>query len=635
MSFDFNSLFSQLAETDKPAEKVGISSDLFASMLGGLSPVAENTTITEIKEYSPRGERKPHNHARDMRRSTMRLQKNKNIAVIDFETDPFDNVNKTKIYPFLAVLYSDDFEPIVIWNNDFEAFKSELFQRLEELPQAYTIYAHNGGKFDYMFLLSQIKGQIQFKGRGIMVAQLGKHELRDSFHIIPDRLANFKKDHIDYENMKRDKRGKYKKEIIKYCINDCRYLLDIVKYFVQSEGLVLSIGQAAMARIRQNYKFDRLTEEQDTFFRDYFHGGRVECLQGKTRRKGKYKLYDVNSMYPFVMATYEHPIGNFYIPHTGSINENTMFIDITCVSNGAFVLRDEKGTRAPRAHEGKHRFKTTIWEYKVAKKYNLIWDEEIHLLIDIPKRTNFKEFVLPYYDKRQKLKEEMRRLKAQGLENTTQFDELKKDDMVAKFLLNNGYGKFAQNPRRYKENYFTEVGCEPEDGAEAWGGQPVEMTSDYHVWQRPSPSDRYNNVATGASITGAARSVLLEAIMNSVDPVYCDTDSLICKELKNTETHESKLGAWDIECEMSLVIIAGKKLYGYIRNDEKQITKAKGASTMTFDEIERIYDGEILVNTAKGVTLTKTGKQHYMERRISATASNGMDPDGKSVFWRC
>jgi hypothetical protein len=134
-------------------------------------------------------------------------------------------------------------------------------------------------------------------------------------------------------------------------------------------------------------------------------------------------------------------------------------------------------------------------------------------------------------------------------------------------------------------------------------------------------------VATGASITGAARSILLEAICLSEGAIYCDTDSLICRELSGVKIHKTELGAWDLETEMSEVIICGKKLYGYTKlSDGKHITKAKGSSQLGYDKILELFDGGEIISVSKGPTLTKTGSQYYMKRRINATVDRTDGP---------
>ena len=581
------------------------------------------------------------------RREPKRLEKRRCIAILDMETDPFDDKTKEPVLPFVAELYSDQLGSIVIWEEDFQRFVDKLIVAITSLPDAYTIYAHNGGKFDYLFLVSKIKGEVRFKGRAIMVAKLGNHELRDSLHILPEKLAAWKKDSFDYQKMRKENRNKHKDEILKYLHSDCVYLFDIVKSFVQEFGLKLSIGQAAFSELKKSYKVSHLTEQSDDFLRRYFFGGRVECLAGRgifeTDLHGRnYKLYDVNSMYPSVMAAFRHPLGNAYHWRRGDIGPDTVFVDVVCKSNGAFVER-KTGELDAAVAEGFGRYYTTIWEYEIARKHDLLERHEIIGVVDFQSRSDFSSFVVPMYERRQHIKAGMVALKSLGKEDTTDFEELKKQDLFLKYLLNNAYGKFAQNPRNFKEYYYTEAGEAPpkqwmefldgldEDNRHRFA-MPCERTDDFHVWARPSPGRRYNNVATAASITGAARAVLLEAIQNADDPIYCDTDSLICKSLAGVDIHKSKLGAWDLEAEFDRVIIAGKKTYacevrGYPETSDKRIKiRAKGGSGLKWADFEHMLDEQIIESINKAPTITKTGHQYYMKRRIRATAPRTTSP---------
>lgn len=544
------------------------------------------------------------------------------IGVIDFETDPFDAENNGDVKPFTGCIYTDDFDPIVIWNEDFNAFIEELIAELEALEHSYIFYAHNGGKFDYMFLMHKIRGDVKFKGRGIMSARLGKHELRDSFHIIPEKLANLQKDDFDYKYMRAEWRNKKRDEIIRYMISDCRYLLDYVKAFVEEHGLKISIGQAAMYELKQHYTVKKLAAPSDAFVRRYFFGGRVECLQGRGYWKGDYKLYDVNSMYPHVMANFQHPIGNNYVVRSGDPGPHTVFLAVECRNFGAFVMRGENNETSATEEYGT--FLTTIWEYEAAVRLGLIDVIQIKHCVDVEERSDFKKFILPLYEKREITKQQLRILEKAGKENTAEYQDIKKQNIFLKLKMNNAYGKFAQNPRKFKESYITEPDEMPDDGE--WGDLPAFRSDLYSIWERPAPCMAFNNVGTAASITGAARAVLMEAIHNAVDPIYCDTDSLICKKLANTELHESKLGAWDLEAEFQEVIIAGKKLYGCRAIDPKTghwgqpKIKSKGASGLSWEQIVSMLDEKIIEVLNKAPTLTKRGEQFYMRRRIRATA---------------
>jgi DNA polymerase type B, organellar and viral len=581
------------------------------------------------------------------------------LAVLDMETDPFDDKEHTEIRPFACEIYSDQFGSIVIWEECFETFVEKVYSAIESLPDKYTIYAHNGGKFDFMFLVRKLRGIVRFKGRAIMSAKIGNHELRDSLHILPEKLSAWKKDKFDYSKMARGNRRKFRDEILTYLHSDCVYLFDFIKRFTKEFGLKISIGQAAFSELKKHYKVAGIKETMDEALRPYYFGGRVECIAGRGIFESKawqkpYRLYDTNSMYPYVMARFPHPVSGNYVWHRGDPGPNTFFIDVSCRSHGAFLLRGAAEEFDIQDCTG--RFFTTIYEYNMARKYNLIENVQINWCIDNSDKSDFSKFIVPMYDRRQQTKAIMKRLKDHGNETSGEFEEIKKEDIFLKYLMNNSYGKFSQNPRRYKEFFYSDHAVKPPDN---WFdflrgasndivheySMPVERTELFDVWARPSPGRRYNNVGTAASITGAARAVLMEAKENALDPIYCDTDSLICRELSGVEIDATKLGAWDLEETFDEVIICGKKTYcckiaGVSDGLEKRLkVRSKGADLRvkplsadpTAGEWEKanaatwaryldIFDGQIIATINAAPTMSKTGHQHYMTRRIRATA---------------
>lgn len=555
-------------------------------------------------------------------------QKKTNIAVLDMETNPFGC--EEDIRPFCAELYfGPDKEHIVIWENDFEKFSQKVYDTIENLDGKYTIYAHNGGRFDWMFLIHLIRGEISFKGRSIMSAKIGDHELRDSFHIIPTKLGSYRKDEFDYSVLTLDKRERHKSEILDYLHSDCCYQFEMVFDFVNRFGRVLSIGQAAFKRIKSLSDVQNLSDGSDEFLRSWFFGGRVECLKGSGEFSGEYKLYDVNSMYPYVMANYKHPIGNTF-NECETLNDNTQFLTIECDNYGALVARDEHGSLTANVAHGE--FNTTIHEYKTALKYGLIENVKIKSCINFTAKTDFADFVIPLYEKRQETKAKLKTLEAE----TPEYFEAKRDDLFLKLLLNNGYGKFAQNPRKFKDHFYTKQGehpkgamlnefeCVTEDG-EVW-----EIDSDvddyvlpnhsFTVWKKPSKRLNFNNVATAASITGAARSILLEAIHLADEPIYCDTDSIICRNLPLARQSNS-LGEWDCEKELEKIRVAGKKLYGYYGKDGIEIIRSKGVNGLTWSDLGDIVAGIGYKSVNVAPTIKKTGEQIKIERNIRLTTA--------------
>jgi len=565
----------------------------------------------------------------DTRKHEIRLER---VAILDFETDPFDNTKPDeRIEPFTACLYSPLFEPIVIWDEEFESFCDKVLAAIENLPgEGWTVYAHNGGKFDFMFLIHKLRGAMAFKGRGLMTAKVGTHELRDSFHIIPEKLSAFHKDEFDYAKMKRGSRQKHKDEIIRYMVSDCEYLYELVHGFLSRFGFKISVGQAAFASMREFHKVARIGKLADATLRQYFFGGRVECLRGAGHWVAKpgetFKLIDRNSMYPAEMAQTRHPISANYTKIVGKgITPNTIFIDLSCYSHGALVHKNENNeTSAPY---GYHRFHTTIHEYNAALELGLIERVKIHSVIECDAFGTFEEFITAFYKEKEEWKKKLDAFKAAGDDSSPAYWYAKRQYLFTKYILNNSYGKFAQNPARYKETVVTDPGEAAPEGYEEQKF-PVFECDQYAIWERPAPRSLYNNVGTAASITGAARADLLRTIHNCTNALYCDTDSVICSDYdKNAiRIHPTELGAWDLEAEFSEVIIVGKKLYACKPKDfkagqEKKIkVKSKGASGLEWNDMLALLEGKTVSTTQKGATLTKTGRQFYLTRNIKRTA---------------
>lgn len=562
----------------------------------------------------------------------------RNIAVLDFETDPFDNQTAEPVYPFLVVVYSSEFPTITIWDNDWRRLVQRLFDALDELQEEFTIYAHNGGRFDYMYLMHLIDGRVKFKGRALMSAKFGKHELRDSLHIIPESLRNAnRKVDIDYKLMHKSLREKHRNVIIDYCLEDCIATFEIVRAFIDKFGMPMTIGQAAMAELKKHYSFGRLTDNTDAYMRQWFFGGRVECIEGAGIYRGDYKLYDVNSMYPSVMAFEKHPITNGYFVND-RITNNTAFIHLHCENDGAFLHRTETGELTSEITSGE--FFTTIHEYKMAKELGLIANERVIKTVDFAVWSTFYDFVMPLYDEREKLK----RVLASD-PNHVNRKSIEQEIKFLKYLLNNAYGKFAQNPRRFKEYLLTAPNEKPESEWLYLGDEreaerlktegpehvklehvrqmrriPEEETEHYTIWARPAGEWRFNNVATAASITGAARAKFIKARHYAVDPLYGDTDSLVCRALPHHELDTAKLGTWKLETEISEFILAGKKLYGYRTPDGKEVIRSKGAQGVTWAKLEAIVGGATVRTTMFGPTLARDQTQRYMTRDLRATA---------------
>ena len=561
------------------------------------------------------------------------------VAVIDLETDPFDGPGKF-IAPFAAGFF--DGETYTSWWGD-DCVKS-LVKHIRQLNVPYIIYAHNGGKFDYSFLLSDIEPQIFTIGNRIVRAyirgdqnipeqkdvQFYVHELRDSFSIVPVPLKlAADKFEFDYDKMKRGVRNRHKKIIEEYLEQDCRELYRVVSKYRETFGNALTMSSAAMKKLNESMAppganasfkaYDRLSEKEDERLRDYYFGGRVECFK-KGLLHGDFKIYDINSSYPNVMRSYLHPVGAAYKRGMSDITDKTDFIRLDAESDGALPWRNPDTGKLDFPH-GRREFFATGHEVRTALELGLLKIHRVMDAMECERRVSFAKFIDTYYAAR----------KIARANNEPMFD------LFWKLVMNGAYGKFAQNPRRFKDTIITMLDDPPPDPEAGW--TLAERHEAMDVYTRPSSPETawrsYLNVATGASITGAARAELLHGLSVSHNPVYCDTDSIISEDFHGN-IDATTLGAWKNEAIGNAVAICERKLYAIFGErscdpkieayriahygDPYCIKIASKGVRMKAADILRVVNGETVLYTPLAPTIKLDGRQMWTNRRVKMAA---------------
>lgn len=496
----------------------------------------------------------------------------KRICTLDAETDPFikDQVPE----PFVWGFY-DGFDYDVFWGEDGVCTES-MIEYISELDV--DIYAHNGGKFDFFYLLPYMaKGTIKIINGRISRAKIGKATILDSYNIIPVPQAMFGKDSIDYWKMLRRHRKQHRPEILRYLQTDVVELHGIVSKFCERFGRKLTLASASMELLKTKIEYktrrplERFSEEQDARFRPYYYGGRTEAIQkGELRPiSGQWKIFDINSAYPEAMCKH-HPdpsYNSFYNCKKFPTHTNAYFAHIRAISFGALPWRspDPKITTLgyPRDQIEREYF-VTGWEIAAGLATGTLKIIEIINVIAPDKLIEFSDFVLPLYEEKKHCK------LTQDLAN----------ELFAKLLLNSGYGKLALDPRKFKEFELVHYGDMPSESKNEkyphlWDLHGTYPAYDVDVYQRPKHLPReffdneddyiklrgFYNVATAASITGCVRAKLWESICSSKNPIYCDTDSLACEEFGGEQGDE--LGQWKYEGAADLAYIAGRKNYAF------------------------------------------------------------------------
>jgi len=538
------------------------------------------------------------------------------VAVGDFETDPFKFGRVPK--PFVCgLMYStpevENFY-IKFWGDDCVA---QLLSYLSSLKFPLRIYFHNGGKFDFFFFLKHIENPVRIIHGRIVKARIGIHEFRDSWAILPMPLRGYKKDSIDYSLMERETRNENMDVICDYLYHDCLYLFDLVSAFNVRFGPRLTIAGTAQKELRKYHPQFNQTEDHDAKFRPFYFGGRVECFESGVI-KGDWKIYDVNSMYPFVMRNCHHPLGGSYVtPHAPSLDKDgwisgfpghMYFIVVSGINRGALPQRvkDNNGGLSFTVPSGT--FHTTSHELRLALSLGLF---DVHAIIEcwIPRQTqSFTQFV-DYFV-------------AEKIAAKKSGDKI--SETFSKLILNSAYGRFGINPFDFYDYQIQHDGEETPIGF-----SPYEKNPDYTLWRKQvnypketepeNPARGFEDVAIAASITSAARAVLMLAIVQANRPVYCDTDSLICQGMGSScKLSSTDLGAWKFEGKGNSIAIAGKKLYALFDGTTEVKSASKGVKLSGLEIVE-VARGETVLWENDAPNFSLLGGVRFVSRRAQST----------------
>lgn len=490
----------------------------------------------------------------------MKSTKGKKIAVFDAETDPFKQDRIPA--PFTCAFYDGSLY-LPFWGEDCVA---RCLEAVAELDDEYLIYAHNGGKFDFWFMLDWVddhESPFIINGRLVEFSMVGtKNVFRDSLSIIPVPLSAYQKEEIDYsifESGPRDVPAN-RVRIQNYLKSDCINLYELVSKFSAQFALggntPISIGQASIRELIALHPFQVMTEASDKELRPWYMGGRVQCFRAGVV-EGPWKVYDANSMYSAVMEKYEHPLSDLWesLDHPPRSKRAVWFAEFKGRNRQAIPVNTHaEGYQGDFRQTGLNfalqqgSFFACSHELVPALAAGLVFiDEWIKILRPLEQGT-FDKFVHKW--NREKIDAEQRGDKAGRL--------------FAKLILNSAYGKTGQDPSAFKDykilrnimqdHRLREDGYEPN----------VRISEDpfIEIWSRKAPfhGHGFYNVSIAASVTSAARAVLLAALQLADEPIYCDTDSIVCRDFKG-HTDPVELGAWKLEAEAQFAAIAGKKLY--------------------------------------------------------------------------
>lgn len=512
------------------------------------------------------------------------------------------------------------------------------FDKLMDYLQNYgrcVVYAHNGGRFDFLYdeVVAHIPSyqKIQLINGRLASFRVGDVEFRDSLCLLPIALKGYKKDDFNYSWLRPSERARHMEAIVRYLKADCVYLWELVSDFLDKYGAALTLASASLRVSRKIEGFDGPKSTRAYFekFCLFFYGGRVES-PATGRVEGPIRVWDINSAYPYAMMS-DHPWGCRYVrsSHIPSDPEGPSMIIMDAESTGAFPVVTKRAGRVFPADGAVRRFYITGWEFNAAKALGLLKVRREIAYFRFLEKRNFSNYISQFYE-----------LKRSAKKGTT-------DYVFAKLFMNSNFGKYGQDPRRFKKYMMAPEGDIFKLKTEGWG--MVRPFADGRaIYQKSIDRDdmRFYDVAVAASVTGFVRAMLLRAAATARKAgskvLYMDTDCLHTTG-RWAPKESDDLGAWKLEVVAKRGYYGGRKLYALENADaapgaeDYWKTAIKGAK-LTGEQIAQVAERKAFyVNDAgkleegmkyerEAPTMSLISGTKYINRVIRNTAGKAIGP---------
>jgi len=421
-----------------------------------------------------------------------------------------------------------------------------------------------------------------------------------------------------------------KEELKEYCKRDTEILLNLIDYYLKflSEhnlgNFKFTIAAQSFNAYRHRFMKHKIYIHNNTdvinLERLSYFGGRNECFYiGEVIGEKIYKL-DINSMYPFIMRSFDFPIKlvkhfkNITVKRLYEIMQNFLVIaKVKIKIDKPCIPKKDKKLIFPIGV-----FNTVLCspELNLIKKYGKII--EVKEVAIYEKAKIFKDFVDYFYKLRLKYKKENNHI--------MQF--------FVKLILNSLYGKFGEKKEEYKEVGFTEKGHYEiirvyDMDNKKWIYRKI---INGKVFEKVGFEEGFNSFVAVASFTSSYARTYLWELMEKAgleNIYYCDTDSLFTNEsgYKNLMGYidNKELGKLKIEEITDYLDIRGCKDYTF-NTEIKRKGIRKDAINIGHNKFKQIQfikmRGNLLKYREDGViikTIIKEIKSEYDKGIIKET----------------
>lgn len=389
------------------------------------------------------------------------------------------------------------------------------------------------------------------------------------------------------------------KTISTYCKQDVNIIkitiLELFKYLKGNNlgGFCITAASQALQAFRFRFMKHKIfpvdDEEVIEYERKAYHGGRTECFHIGDLSSKNIKVYDINSMYPYVMKENYYPVYAKYIIDSPSDKQLRKLLRDFCAIADV-TLRTKENAYA-HVHERRlifpvGCFRTTLStpELLYAIDHDHLFD--VHRVILYNKAKIFVDYVNFFYKNRLMYK------KLNNLPYIT----------LTKLFLNCLYGKFGQQgcDQTIKPTY---------DFQKPYRHRIIDLETGKTYWETglinteildvDGEKPRHTFTAIAAHVTAYARMYLWKLIKKAgQDHVfYCDTDSLFVDSVGEHNIRRyidaMELGKLKLEKQphsmriygLKDYVIDGKMTIKGIRKNAKHLTKDEMKAYLRDDKL--------------------------------------------------
>jgi len=456
----------------------------------------------------------------------------------------------------------------------------------------------------------------------------------------------------EFENLVSKYKGKlwsFQQEAIKYCKLDCKTLYEILVKFnelIFNEFKInihkpLTLPSLAMIIYKTHYMPDntiyQMLGRSEWNIRESYTGGSVDVYIPHNRLSSfldrvkvlfiKLYYYDVNSLYPFVMAFNDMPIGR-PIAFEGDISKidpnafGYFYCKITSPENLAHPLlqRRIKTGAGLRTIAGLGSWEGWIYSEEMINAMKYGYQFEIIKGYQFDKGNLFKDYIIKMYDLRQ------------------QYDKTNAMNLIAKLLMNSLYGKFGMKLTSTELAIYdisTDFGKDSLRDHIDLFKESIEdfiKIDNYLLIIRNSVlSVKYNekedmyhgqdiNIGIAAAITAGAR-IHMSYFKNNTNfnLYYSDTDSAVIDQPLPLEMVGNKIGQVKLEHIINEAVFLAPKVYGFVNVDGVEIIKVKGLTKDTISEINFNDLSKLLIKDSSREFTQEKWFKKVIEGEISVT----------------